>query len=199
MMKGKNASTKALPTSKVHISTSSMVSQTQYLSIKVQPPRAPCWQDFIGKNLSLKDSNVTSVVSSSSDQKSKGHRSKQKKSTSLKSRDVLSNSALTKLKRTRSEPYIAEKEIPVEAQQVRLTSERLSKQSIDEAKKYLEDTYYKCSQWLAQISPGSSIPLDDTEFEVGSGDIITCADETHKDIVDYHSKRHSLALDKIPE
>lgn len=204
-----NMSTKAMPASRMHITSSNSQPAPQFISFKAQPPRPPCWQDFIGKSIDSSnrlDTNVSITISASSDsdKKHKSHRSKHKKATNgVKGKGLSGASSLsakTKLKRTRSEPCIAEKEIPAEAVYARLTSKQLSRQSIDEAKKYLEDTYHKCSQWLAQISPGSSIPLDDTDFEVGSGDIITCEDETRKDL-DYHAKRHSLAfeLDNIPE
>ncbi|XP_067942217.1 uncharacterized protein [Watersipora subatra] len=209
-MKEMNLSTKAMPSSRIHISNSPASPSSHYLSFKAHPPRPPCWQDFIGKTLRTddrQDAGVSVSLSSAadSDKKQKGQRTKYKKSTTstntkTKNKGISSSSVIgqAKLKRTRSEPSIAEKEIPPEALQARLTSQQLSKQSIDEAKRYLEDAYLKCSQWLAQISPGTCIPLDDADFQMGSGDIITCDDETRKEI-DYHMKRHSLALDKIPE
>lgn len=209
-MKEMNITTKAVPASRIHIS-SRPPSTPQYLSFKAQPPRPPCWQDFIGKNLksdNRANSKVNISLSTSTDadkkhQSPSTHRSKYKKSSnSVKSKGISSGGVAAshvKLKRTRSEPCIAEKEIPADAIQTRLTTEQLSRQSFDETKRYLEDTYQKCSQWLAQISPALSIPLEDTDFEVGSGDIITCEDETERKGIDYHAKRHSLALDKIPE
>lgn len=218
-MREMSVSAKTVPSARIHISNSKQ-SSPQYL-YKAQPPRPPCWQDFIGKSIhstspkssSKIDSHVNISLSSGTDTDKKkqakssssanGQKSKTKKSSSgsLKASRGISSfmqSSQTKLKRTRSEPCIAEKEIPEDALQVRLTSHQLSKQSMDEAKRYLEDAYHKCSHWLSQISPA---PLEDTDFEVGSGDIITCSDETAppKDLVEEYSKRHSLALDKIPE
>lgn len=213
MMKERNITATAMPASRIHTcipNGKTSKSSSAYLSFKAQPPRPrpPCWQDFIGKKLSCEgklNSTVSVSASASSDSnkkhKGQGHYTKHKKSSNSKSKGQSSSSSLssqTKLKRTRSEPCIAEKEIPAEAAQARLTSQQLSKQSMDEAKRYLEDAYHKCSQWLAQISPGTCVPLEDTDFQVGSGDILALEDETRKDI-DYHAKRHSLALDKIPE
>lgn len=207
-------STKTMPSAtRINISTSTKQSSSQYL-YKAQPPRPPTWQDFIGKSIHSSSSKSSSKIdahlgvsnSSSSDNDKKklsksasgGHRSKAKKSSTSRGISSLMPSQ-TKLKRTRSEPCIAEKELPEDALQlqVRLTSQQLSRQSMDEAKRYLEETYQKCSRWLAQISPA---PLEDTDFEIGSGDIITCSDETPpKDLVEEYSKRHSYALDRIPE
>jgi len=211
-MREMSVSTKTMPSAtRINISSSKQTSP-QYL-YKAQPPRPPCWQDFIGKTIHSSSSkssakidshlSISSGTTTDNDKKklpksaSGGQRKAKKSSTSRGISSLMSSQ--TKLKRTRSEPCISAKEIPDDClqQQVRLTSQQLSKQSMDEAKRYLEETYQKCSRWLAQISPA---PLEDTDFEIGSGDIITCSDESPpKDLVEEYSKRHSYALDRIPE
>lgn len=211
--------------SRIHISKSKsphIYSTQHYLSLTAQPPpRPPCWQDFTGKNIHSRDrqdpygSNLSLAVSSTSDTDKKpktlnpSHRSKNRKATSLKSKGISTSGSQSKLKRTRSEPCILEKEIPAEvgytvrltANQLArqsLTANQLARQSMDECKRYLEDTYNKCSKWLEQITPVTvaKTPLEDADFETGSGDLITCEDETSEVQT---VKRHSLALDKIPE
>lgn len=212
------------------------------LSIPTQPPRPPCWQDF-RKSVST-DSRAFSLTASSTDTTSCRKAKSSCSSMHKKHRKVSSTTLTTgasptsisgamglklpanshktcmnlyyssgQLKRTRSESCICEKEIP----RLTLTSHESTKRRDcveEETRKYLQDTYIKCSKWLSQISTltppcgesrsdlsgapvnsalgdGCNNSLSAFEDEFSSMDV-----STEDDII---GERKRYSLDRIPE
>lgn len=189
----------------------------------MRPPRPPCWQDFIGKSAST-DSKLSSkhsvpsstdtdgkkVKSSSSLQKKHKKTSRsgggisatsdQQPRTFLRSKTSISHS---KLKRTQSEPCISETDFPPDSYLSKHLQAHSSKQkAVQEARRYLQDTYIKCTEWLAQISPCSPPCPTEESLDQCCDQIESFVDEFSSfDISteDNNSEHKRYSLGRIPE
>lgn len=228
---------KTTQSSKIPVSTTTTLT-CSILHIPTHPPRPPCWQDF--RKSKSTDSRVRNGSMSSTDtghnkakSTSSSTRKKHKPATSTAStaelqtalcnttaaiRHTTFSSKTTptdlyyrqgKLKRTRSESCISEQELP----HLTLNSLDIASKSdcMEEAtRRYLQDTYLKCSRWLSQISTpcgGSNSELStapvDNSMNTSCNNLAAFEDEfssmevsTEEDLI---GDRKRYSLDRIPE
>jgi len=185
-----------------------------------QPPRPPCWQDFIDKSsTSGVSSNTHSLSTDNRKPKDRRHKKACQSVPPESCRDNHNKHSLevtfSRLKRTRSEPYIADRDIPRGITTETLTQFTLSQQHDSREYEFLDDSNYtKCSRWLAQIDDGSSV--EEWCEENSAAAAATASDDSGvEDLLreakllgtqlqrrfpsETNEKRYSLNLDNIPE
>lgn len=204
--------------SKLHKSS---LRHSRECQLEIRPPRPPCWQDFIDKSqssdskLSSKLSMPSSIDTDGKKVKSNGSLPKKHKKISRigastasdqPSRNFLrgkSSISHSKLKRTQSEPCISDTEFPSDSYLSKHMLAHGSKQkAVQEARRYLQDTYIKCTEWLAQISPCTPpCPVEDN-LDHCCSQIDSFVDEFSSFEIsteDNNSEQKRYSLDRIPE